>query len=126
MTTCERIIDRLSALRMNQKQLSTAIGVAPSTLHTWLFRGNDFPASYAAPIAEALKVTTDWLLTGVNATATELPADCLKLSDPERFVIGAMRTVGYEGSVIIQHAAISELRQFRADQGTEATEETAS
>ena len=117
MTACDRIVERMKELRINQKQLSDLLEVAPSTVHTWLFRTCDFPASYAPAIASALKVTTDWLLTGSNPPNAEIPADLVRLSDPERFVVDSMRQLGYEGSIVIQNTVISELRRLRDLQG---------
>ena len=118
MTICQRVAARLDELKMTRKQLADAAGVAPSTLHTWLFRGEDFPSSYIEVFAKAMDCSVSWLVTGEEVPATVIPDDYVQLNDQERFIINALRTLDFEGSIVVQNKAIEEMRRVKAMQGS--------
>ena len=120
MTICQRVAARLDELGMARKQLADAAGVAPSTLHTWLFRGEDFPASYIEVFAKTLDCSIAWLVTGEEAPETVIPDDYVQLNDQERFIINALRSLDYEGSIVVQNKAIEEMRRVKTMQGNGA------
>lgn len=60
---------------LNQKDLSSYLKKAPSTISQWLTQNRDIPAEYIIPICEYLGCSVNWLLTGTNhatdASSTE-------------------------------------------------------
>ena len=50
--------------KLTQKELSTYISVAPSTLNNWIQLGRSIPSEYIIPICEFFDVSLEYLLTG--------------------------------------------------------------
>ena len=64
MTIANRLNELIAEKRIQKKQLAERIGVAASTLNTWLSRGEDFPAQYVIPICGVLGISAEKLLEG--------------------------------------------------------------
>lgn len=112
MTITERILEQLDNLGMTKKDLSAAIGMSNSTLHNWLLSNDRIPASMLEPISSALKVTPLYLLTGEDQE--DILENCAQLSESENFLLDAVRSLDYEGKIVVTNKAIEELRRVRA------------
>lgn len=66
MTISERIFERLSQLYMTQKEFSEKTGIQPSTISEWKKNKTNPSSEKIMPICEALDVTPDWLLSGID------------------------------------------------------------
>ena len=120
MTIVNRLEELLAEKRMQKKELATQIGIAPSTLQSWVTRGEDFPARYVMPICNALGLSAEKLLEGLDVPLPEIPSDFIKLSDEERFLIDTLRGLDREGMIVVTNKAIEEMRRVRSMQGNGA------
>ena len=76
MTVSERIFIRLNQLSMSQKEFSEKTGILPSTISEWKKKKTNPLSEKIVPICDALDVTPEWLLTGVNPEGNgEVDAD---------------------------------------------------
>ena len=66
MTISERIFERLAQLSMTQKQFSEKTGILPSTISEWKKNKTNPSSEKIMPICEALDVTPEWLLSGID------------------------------------------------------------
>lgn len=117
MTIAKRLADIISDKRIVKKELAAEIGVAQSTLQTWLGRGEDFPAQYVMPLCRALEVSPEYLLEGVEVPLPEIPEEYIKVTDDERFLLESFRSLDREGMVVVTNEAIKESRRSRTAQG---------
>lgn len=62
-----RLTIALTVSGMNRTQLAERAGVPYRTLQNWLHGTHAMPASAVSPLARALGVSCDWLLTGTPA-----------------------------------------------------------
>ena len=60
----QRVQKLLDSSKTTQKDLSSAIGVATSTLNNWLKLGRSIPSEYIIPICEFFKISPNYLLIG--------------------------------------------------------------
>lgn len=84
MTICERIFYLLNEKGKTAYQLSKVLGVGTCQTTTWKNKNTDPPTKYIMPIANFLKVTPDYLLTGVDQDRMKLSAlemDMLEMFD---------------------------------------------
>ena len=70
MTISERIFERLEKLHMTQREFSARTGIKPSTISEWKKNKTNPSSEKIMPICEALDVTPDWLLSGIDAAAS--------------------------------------------------------
>ena len=77
MSICTRICERMGQDKSHLRALTHKLSIAPSTVTSWTTRGSDPPAKYIVAIADLLKVSPLWLLTGEDNSdkQKELPAD---------------------------------------------------
>ncbi len=68
MTISERVFSRLESLGMSQREFSERTGIRPSTISEWKKKGTNPSSEKIMPICEALQVTPEWLLSGIDAT----------------------------------------------------------
>lgn len=61
----DRIVQRAGELELNQSQLAKKLGLSRAAVGLW-FNGRSPSADKIIPIAQALGVSADWLLAGVN------------------------------------------------------------
>lgn len=120
MTISNRVSEIIKENGIVKKDLAAKVGVSPSTLQTWLDRGEDFPARYIVPLCSALEVTADYLLSGVESPLPKIPSDYVQLSDDERFLLDTVRGLDREGAVVVTNKAIEESRRVRIGQGNGA------
>ena len=66
MTVRDRIFERLEDLQMTQKEFSRRTGIAQSTVSDWRKKKTNPIAEKIPIICEVLKVTPEWLLSGVE------------------------------------------------------------
>ena len=66
MTVRDRIFERLEDLQMTQKEFSKRTGIAQSTVSDWKQKKTNPVAEKILIICEVLKVTPEWLLSGVE------------------------------------------------------------
>ena len=66
MTISERVFERLKQLSMTQKEFSEKTGILPSTISEWKKNGTNPSSEKIMPVCEALGVTPEWLLSGVD------------------------------------------------------------
>ena len=64
MSICQRIFDCMGQDKAKLRALAQNLGIAPSTVSTWKLRHTDPPARYIVAIANFLKISPLYLLTG--------------------------------------------------------------
>lgn len=67
MTISERIFERLEQLSMSQKELSEKTGIKESAISEWRKKKTNPSSEKIMPICEALGITPEWLLSGIDA-----------------------------------------------------------
>ena len=97
-------------------QLAAQIGVATSTLGTWL-EAESFPAKYVMPICNVLQISPERLLLGVDKPMTEIPSEYVQLTNEEAFLIETLRGLDREGAVVVLSKAVEEARRIRDNEG---------
>lgn len=117
MTIAQRLNELIAEKRIQKKQLAAGIGVAASTLNTWLSRGEDFPAQYVMPICNILNISAEKLLEGRNVPLPAIPDDYVQISEEERFLLETIRNLDREGVIVVTNKAIEEARRVRSAQG---------
>lgn len=120
MTIANRLNELIAEKRIQKKQLAERIGVAASTLNTWLSRGEDFPAQYVIPICNVLEISAEKLLEGRDVSLPKIPNDYVQLSEEERFLIDTIRGLDREGVIVVNNKAVEEARRVRSAQGNTA------
>lgn len=70
MSISKRVLEMLSQDKsLSQKELASAIGVAPSTLSNWLLKDRDIPPNKLIPICEYFGISVNTLLTGIEESS---------------------------------------------------------
>ena len=106
MTIANRLNLLCQQKGIKKKALAEKIGVAQSTLQTWISRGQDFPAQFVVPICDVLGVTPLMLLSGANEQYT---------SEEEQYLLDLFRTLDHEGRVVVVNKAIEESRRIQSN-----------
>ncbi len=70
MTISERIFERLEQLDMTQKELSKRTGIKETAISEWRKKKTNPSSEKIMPICEALNVTPEWLLSGIDAVGS--------------------------------------------------------
>ena len=122
MTIANRLAELIREKKVIKKELAEKIGVAQSTLATWLGRGEDFPAQYVMPLCRALGVSPECLLEGSAASSPTIPSDYVQITEDERFLLQAVRSLDREGVIVVTNEAIKEARRVRAARGDGASD----
>lgn len=87
MTIRDRIFDKLEELNMTQKEFSENTGIPQTTVSDWKKKKTNPTAEKIMIICKVLKVTPEWLLSGVEVHGTR--------SNPQEwYVIDAKTEVG--------------------------------
>lgn len=68
-----RIYSILDEKKISQSELAKQIGIRQSTISGWRQRFNEPEAELLEPIAEALNVSLQWLITGTESVTPSLP-----------------------------------------------------
>lgn len=68
MTISDRIFDRLKQINMTQKVFSEETGISQSTISEWKSKKTNPTSEKIMVICNVLKVTPEWLLSGVEKT----------------------------------------------------------
>ena len=68
MTISDRIFDRLKQLGMTQRTFSEKTGISQSTISEWKSKGTNPTSEKIMVICNELKVTPEWLLSGIEKT----------------------------------------------------------
>lgn len=63
----DRIFDKLAELKMTQKAFSEKTGIPQTTISDWRKKRTNPTAEKIMIICEVLKVTPEWLLSGIEA-----------------------------------------------------------
>ena len=63
----DRIFERIDELHMTQKAFSEQTGIPQTTISDWRKKGTNPTAEKLLIICEVLKVTPEWLLSGIEA-----------------------------------------------------------
>ena len=108
MTIANRLNELIAEKRIQKKQLAERIGVAASTLNTWLSRGEDFPAQYVIPICGVLGISAEKLLEGRDVPLPVIPDDYVQITAEERFLLDTLRNLDREGVIVVTNKAIEE------------------
>ena len=74
-----RIFTLLQEKKMTQSELAKMIGTRQSTISGWRQNKNEPEAELLEPIAKALNVSLDWLITGKELLVPEFPKEQLLL-----------------------------------------------
>ena len=122
MIPTERIEQMLAKRKLTKRKLAQKVGVAPTTLSTWINRGCDFPASYVVAIAMALDVHPMWLLTGNEDITPFIDPRFVELTDDERYLIDTYRALDRDGRTVVTNKAVEEKRRAKFEQGSEVGE----
>lgn len=120
MTIANRLSELLREKKVQQKQLAQSLGISPSTVNTWLSRGEDFPAQFVMPICKILNISAEKLLEGRDVPLPTIPEDYVQLSEEERFLLDTIRGLDREGVIVVTNKAIEEARRVRSAQGNRA------
>lgn len=75
MTISQRIFALLKEKKLKQKDLALSTGVSEQAISDWKKKGTNPSAEYISAIADFLKVSTDYLLTGKEAETAAHSAD---------------------------------------------------
>lgn len=109
MNINQRILDVLSQKGATQKDMCSALGIAPSTLNNWLKLNRSIPSEFLIPICEFLNVEVSWLLTGEGEMRKEASAPAeepaQKLSMDEKILLNNYRDMDEEDKEKIQKNA---------------------
>ena len=70
MTISERIFERLDELDMSQKIFAEKTGIKQTAISEWKKKKTNPSSEKIMPICEALQVTPEWLLSGVDAAGS--------------------------------------------------------
>ncbi len=68
MTISDRIFDRLKELGMTQRTFSEKTGISQSTISEWKRKGTNPTSEKIMVICNVLRVTPEWLLSGIEKT----------------------------------------------------------
>ena len=68
MTISDRVFYRIKEIGMSQKVFSEETGIAPSTISEWKSKKTNPTSEKIMVICNVLKVTPEWLLSGVDNT----------------------------------------------------------
>ena len=68
MTISDRVFYRLKEIGMSQKVFSEETGIAPSTISEWKSKKTNPTSEKIMVICNVLKVTPEWLLSGIDNT----------------------------------------------------------
>lgn len=102
-----RIKETLEKGNVQQKSLCAAIGVAASTLNTWLKLNRSIPAEYLIPICEFLKIDIYWLLMGEDNREKISPVTketFFELTADEENLLDLYKNTTFDGQEIIKKA----------------------
>jgi len=66
MTISDRIFERISAMGMTQKRFAEESGLMQSTISEWKKKHTNPTSDKIMPICKTLKVSPEWLLSGVD------------------------------------------------------------
>ena len=66
MTISDRVFERLSSMGMTQKRFAEEAGLLQSTISEWKIKHTNPTSDKIIPICKALKVSPEWLLSGVD------------------------------------------------------------
>lgn len=72
MIISERIFDRLKRISMTQKEFSDRTGIKQNTISEWKKRKTNPSSDKIMSICEVLKVTPEWLLSGIEPAGGRL------------------------------------------------------
>ncbi len=123
MTIANRLNELILEKRIQKKQVAAEIGVAASTLNTWLSRGEDFPAQYVIPLCRVLDISAEKLLEGRDVPLPQIPDDYVQLSEEERYLLDTIRCLDREGVIVVTNKAIEEARRVRIAQGNRTSDD---
>ena len=68
MTISDRIFERIKQLSMTQKEFAKKAGIQQSTISEWKSKGTNPTSEKIMVICNELKVTPEWLLSGIEKT----------------------------------------------------------
>ncbi len=72
MIISERIFDRLKCISMTQKEFSDRTGIKQNTISEWKKRKTNPSSDKIMSICEVLRVTPEWLLSGIEPAGGRL------------------------------------------------------
>lgn len=122
MTICERMFLLIDAApNKSAAGLCKVLGVGTSQTSNWKSRNADPPARYLQQISEYLEVSIEYLVTGEEKECDTHEGQVLQtgeiLDDGEVLLLTRFRSLDSEGKEEVLHAALSEVRRMRAEQG---------
>ena len=72
MIISERIFDRLKRMSMTQKEFSDRTGIKQNTISEWKKRKTNPSSDKIMSICDVLKVTPEWLLSGIEPAGSRI------------------------------------------------------
>ncbi len=88
MTISDRIFDRLKQSSMTQKDFAKKTGIKQSTISEWKKNKTNPSSDKILGICEALEVSPEWLLSGVDSAAS-------RKKNKEFYVVGINTEIGF-------------------------------
>lgn len=119
MTISERISAALKEKGITQKALANVLNVTPSTVCTWVKTNSEsIPSAYIMPICRTLGMEPEELLDGVVPQPEQEKAEGEQffLNENESRLVSILRKLDWEGSTVVLHAAIQELRRIQGNE----------
>ena len=83
MIISERIFDRLKRIRMTQKEFSDRTGIKQNTISEWKKRKTNPSSDKIMSICEVLKVTPEWLLSGIEPAGSRISGNDYMVLDKD-------------------------------------------
>ena len=75
LTISDRIFERLGEMSMTQQEFSNKTGILPSTISEWKKNKANPSSDKIMAICKALRVSPEWLLSGVEAAGSRRDSD---------------------------------------------------
>jgi len=83
MIISERIFDRLKRMSMTQKEFSDRTGIKQNTISEWKKRKTNPSSDKIMSICEVLKVTPEWLLSGIEPAGSRISGNDYMVLDKD-------------------------------------------
>lgn len=74
MTLPERMSEIMTEKKISKADLAKKLNISYSTIQSWIKRNSDPGSIYIEPIAKALNVTINYLVTGTESETTTSPS----------------------------------------------------
>lgn len=80
MTIVDRIFSLMKDSSISQVQLAHIVGISQSTITSWKQRGSVPSANVIEPIAKALNVSCEYIITGKESAESNLSEEAIQIA----------------------------------------------